>query len=319
MATSSLPDRDLSQHRFPELRRTRSVTTFAAAHYEERVERYVTRLLVIRRSVDSILLDIDSSQHMSLDIASEISGELSHHMEQYNRISDEYISYLNGQRTRYADHEATEHFTVANELRLKVSSALKKLQPKRDTIPEVRSIRSSTVTKTSDSHLTSVLLKHTAKVEEAKIKLQYAQEEASLMRREAELRAQKSTLKIKQELDIAESSLNAVKQVLEFTSTKDECSERSHPSYVSKRTTDFVQDQRACMQPANYHGDAPIVAPIHKYDDIPVTKAPRAPPPPVVTQLNPNARQFVPDSTQTKLDNTAVAKFLAKKHLLTSR
>ena len=50
------------------------------------------------------------------------------------------------------------------------------------------------------------------------MKLLYAQQEAELIRKEAEIKAERSILKVKEEIDVAESNFQTVKRALSFSS-----------------------------------------------------------------------------------------------------
>ena len=63
------------------------------------------------------------------------------------------------------------------------------------------------------SRVSEEILRQTVKLETAKTKLKYAEQERELIQREASLRADKNILNMRREVDEAESGLQAVQQV----------------------------------------------------------------------------------------------------------
>ena len=120
------------------------------------------------------------------------------------------------------------------------------------------SLFSQSSTKRNSSGLSTVVLQHSGKLKEAKINLHYAKREAALMRKEVDIKAELSLLKIKQELDVAESKLLTVKKAMNFSSTsasidsakRDQIHHTSpsvvnsdRSSKVTQRTLEYVNDQ----------------------------------------------------------------------------
>ena len=188
----------------------------------------------------------------------------------YDELSADYIGYLQRQKSKEADREVSDHILVAEALRSRVTIALLRLsplEPRHSTVHKHKSSRHSESTRRSSSGLSTVVIKHSAKVEEAKVKLLYAQQEAELIRKEAEIKAERSILKVKEEIDVAESNFQTVKRALSFSSvgmsiernssilTPDRLRPRStrdsvkddirsgHLSVTSQRTAAFVLDQ----------------------------------------------------------------------------
>ena len=84
---ASLPDIEREWKPARELRRVRSLTAVATTQYEERVERFSTRLATAMRSIDGILTEICEKSHIDLATASDIRSDLQHYMSKYDQSS----------------------------------------------------------------------------------------------------------------------------------------------------------------------------------------------------------------------------------------
>lgn len=201
----------------PALRQSRTITSVAMEEFDEKVNRHVSKLGNIKRDIDSIFMDIAENPVMNLERAKMYKTSLTNFMKQYEKASGEYAAYLQGQRHEAAKREETSRALIANVLQEKVSTVLKQLNSILP-VPRVKSQMSGHSHISASSHPTSVILQHTAKVEEARTKLKYAKEEAELMRKEAEIKAAQCLLSVKKEFDAAKSSLSAIKMVLDYDS-----------------------------------------------------------------------------------------------------
>lgn len=193
----------------PALRQSRTITSVGMEEFDEKVNRHVSKLGNIKRDIDSIFMDIAENPVMNLERAKMYKTSLTKFMKQYERASGEYAAYLQGQRHEAAKREETSRALIANVLQEKVSTVLKQLNSILP-VPRAKSQMSGHSHISASSHLTSVILQHTAKVEEARAKLKYAKEEAELMRKETEIKAAQCLLSVKKEFDAAKSSLSAI-------------------------------------------------------------------------------------------------------------
>lgn len=162
-------------------------------------------------------MDIAENPVMNFERAKMCKISLTKFMMQYEKASGEYVAYLQSQRHEAAKREEISRSLIANVLQEKVSAVLKQLNSVLP-VPRTKSHMSVHSHGSASSHLTSVVLQHTAKVEEARTKLTYAKEEAELMRKEAEIKAAQCLLSVKKEFNAAKSSLSAIKMVLDYDS-----------------------------------------------------------------------------------------------------
>ncbi|XP_062588417.1 uncharacterized protein LOC134250081 [Saccostrea cucullata] len=166
----------------PALRQSRNITSPAMEHFEERVNRYVFKLGNLKRDTDSIVIDMGENPVMNFDRAKTYKVSLNKYMLQYEKASAEYATFLQSQRHEASRREEASRSLNATSLHEKVTAVLKQLN---SILPDTRSHKSHSLYShgSSSSLLTSVVLQHTAKVEEARMKLKYAEEEAELPRR----------------------------------------------------------------------------------------------------------------------------------------
>ena len=111
------------------------------------------------------------------------------------------------------------------------------------TTPKMKlSSKASSHASRSSTHLSEVLLQHTTRLATAKAKMKYADEEASLIKQEAELTAKKMMLKVKRELDEARCNLEAIYD--NMSDDEGDCALSFHGSNVSSPDRDDFASQR---------------------------------------------------------------------------
>lgn len=155
---------------------------------------------------------------------------------------------------------------IGDTLHSKVALVLTKLSPRESAEHfDTRKVNGSQYSQSSQrnsSGLSSVKRRHSAKLNEVKVKLQYAQQEAELVRKEAGIKAERSLLKVKMEVDVDESNFQTIRKAISFScmstshnSTKSDSDNRKaffsvgndvcskHSSVATQRTIDFVEDQ----------------------------------------------------------------------------
>lgn len=73
------------------------------------------------------------------------------------------------------------------------------------------------------SKLTQTLIQHTTKVEQARARMKYAEEEAELIKQEAAIKASRTVLTCKKVLHVeaAKQGLDAVRKVLDFSDVEE--------------------------------------------------------------------------------------------------
>ena len=305
------------------LRQSRSLTSLGEEQYNELVEHHLHGLRKCQRDIDTLLSDIDEDPVMDLGIASHVKQELTRRMDRYNSLAEDYEAFLQSHRTQESQSARISFQMTLSTLRTKVSVALRHLdtllpKPERSTSSIGNRSRSSKATE----HSQSELLRQTVKLETAKAKLKYAQEEAELLKKEAALKAERNVLTIKKEVAEAESGIAAVKQTLQFDTFSAGGSYKPPRSRVSslnhddtdlnsdyehdkpsvlltdteKRTANYVKEQsdRHSSRQTEYNSD--------KNSGLEL---------PAQINLNPYAQPFRPVQD--------IAKFMVKKDLITSR
>ena len=113
---ASLPDIEREWKPARELRRVRSLTAVATTQYEERVERFATRLATAMLSIDGIFTENCEKSHINLATSSDICSDLQHYMSKYDELTADYIGYLQRQKSKQANREASDHILVADDL-----------------------------------------------------------------------------------------------------------------------------------------------------------------------------------------------------------
>lgn len=308
----------MEPHQNPQLRESRSLTSLGLQQFESMVAKHVSKLSCIKRDIDSLIMDIDENPVMTFERAKIFKSSLTKLMLKYDKASAEFASYLQSQRHENSLREESSRSLINKTLQDKVRIVLKQLD---DILPKPGSQKSERTYKTtSSSHLTAVMLEHTAKVEEARARMRYAEEEAELMKKEADLKAARCVLTVKREYDAAQSSLRAIKRVFDFSDN-----ESLGGSFTPDKFEDIDYLPRSSIKEHNtetseHNMDNPI-----QHLDIPSTleyteKFVRDQTDSIKPSiLNPEAPVFVQQTNSVSSDTHELAKLLAKKQLLPAR
>ncbi|KAK3101067.1 hypothetical protein FSP39_000724 [Pinctada imbricata] len=215
--------------------------------------------LVTHRNLGSIHRDIDcfieecKTSVINLSDIAHVRDKIEKLSQNYNTAAQTYEQFLKGHRTeKSVSEEVTFRFLLeaANTSVRNFKDYLQTLQPSVNsgTLPK-RTSRKSKSHKTlrsrisnDSSKLTAALLEHTVKVEQARTRLKYAEEEAELLQQEAALKSRRDILTVKKELESAENGLGAVKMVLDFD---DSCenSESESESRNREETDQFLTNR----------------------------------------------------------------------------
>lgn len=308
----------MEPHQNPQLRESRSLTSLGLQQFESMVAKHMSKLSCIKRDIDSLIMDIDENPVMTFERAKIFKSSLTKLMLKYDKASAEFASYLQSQRHENSLREESSRSLINKTLQDKVRIVLKQLD---DILPKPGSQKSERTYKTtSSSHLTAVMLEHTAKVEEARARMRYAEEEAELMKKEADLKAARCVLTVKREYDAAQSSLRAIKRVFDFSDN-----ESLGGSFTPDKFEDIDYLPRSSIKEHNtetseHNMDNPI-----QHLDIPSTleyteKFVRDQTDSIKPSiLNPEAPVFVQQTNSVSSDTHELAKLLAKKQLLPAR
>ncbi|XP_033755752.1 uncharacterized protein LOC117338505 [Pecten maximus] len=298
-----------------DVRQNRKMTESGVNLYEEKVSHYTTKLLKIKRDIDFI---IDSSENIDLAQGQQIIDDIQKLLARYEAKAKKFEQFLQGTRTDHSASEEAAHRLTSAALHDKVTSFIEHLQSLLPSIShKMLSTRRSGVS--GSSRLTEMLVKHTAKVEKARSRMKYAQEEAELIKQEAALQASRNLLNLKRELEVAETGLNAIHKAFDFRSSnasnKDSASKRG--SYIGSETNRHIL--RYVEENKDNNVSPPIVPtedvtqdePIETVVQIPSTGAADT-----TRVLNPSAVAFKPENKNEAFD---LAKLVAKNQLLPQR
>lgn len=311
-----------------DLRQTRKMTDLGFQQYEQSVSNFTSKLLDIKRNIDSI---IANTKHVDLAQGQNIIDNIHKHLEYYELLSDKYVTYLRGHRTVESSNEEASHRLVRSSLCDKTAAFVNQLQsalPKMEPSKAPSLVPSVISGKSGSSQLTAVWMQHSANVEKAKARLKYAAEEAELIKQEAALKASRNLLTVKRELEEAESGLSAICKVLDFSQSTTKSVESDHGSYKPPVSSKFhvlryMDDNRDdCTPPP----DVPPEVNVHEHDnDKPLPQKPThtCTKPSLCATENKthetNPSVVLPTPKQNPTEAADLAKLVAKNQLLPRR
>ncbi|KAJ8305843.1 hypothetical protein KUTeg_016388, partial [Tegillarca granosa] len=210
-----------------ELRQQRTTTELGSLQFEENVNKYISKLTNIEKQIDQYNRS-STDEGVELAQVKQLHDTVIKLCDQYEAVYSDFKVYLTGFRSTESktilgsvSHAREIVIDQVKSFQDRLNSALSKVEPhgsQRSKHSIHGSKRSSRISGAS-SHLTSVYLKQTAKLEEAKTRYKYAAEEAELIKKEAELKATRTLLKVKRELEEAETGLGAICKALEFSNS----------------------------------------------------------------------------------------------------
>ncbi|XP_063404237.1 uncharacterized protein LOC134687709 [Mytilus trossulus] len=296
-------------------REARRLTPEGQLMFEENVRQFTSKLRIQHRYIDMIFGDIHEHTHMTKPLACTYKQELMKHFKEYEEISRKYDDYLISQRCDESSRERSSHNLIASSLQQQVSKAIDKLEAMLQTfdMEELNKIKSEQLTeiiqppdafrepsntgvdrKSNCSRGSSHLSRQRAKVEVAKTRAKFAQEEVELMRKQTAIQADMKLLSVKRDIEEAECEL----RVLNENFDEDCAISEPNKEDVKRRTAEFIlkqTDQNANMPlTQNLNVDAPTFKPA------------------VVNQM--------PTATFTQTDACReFTQFIVKKDLLLSR
>ncbi|KAJ8308972.1 hypothetical protein KUTeg_013846 [Tegillarca granosa] len=210
-----------------ELRQQRTTTELGSLQFEENVNKYISKLTNIEKQIDQYNRS-STDEGVELAQVKQLHDTVIKLCDQYEAVYSDFKVYLTGFRSTESktilgsvSHAREIVIDQVKSFQDRLNSALSKVEPhgsQRSKHSIHGSKRSSRISGAS-SHLTSVYLKQTAKLKEAKTRYKYAAEEAELIKKEAELKATRTLLKVKCELEEAETGLGAICKALEFSNS----------------------------------------------------------------------------------------------------
>ncbi|XP_052063923.1 uncharacterized protein LOC127703909 [Mytilus californianus] len=267
--------------------RTKHLTPKAYEQYLGEVDKYSQALATLSRENDRLISILLSNEARHEEIASA-AAQLEETTNKYINLSDCYIDYLKRKNTLDSQRELIAHQLIRSVNMHKTETAmnysLSKLKPheptqafiqtgeqvKKDTTTpvtdvqmkqelkkepnvsnSVRSHRSSTSRRSGRSNASSTMMRQKANLEAARKRLEYVDQESTLVQQKAQLEAnttlekaklEKMTkeLEAKRDVAVAEAELHAMEEVFDES---DRETEVSSPSLTEQRTAKYIIEQ----------------------------------------------------------------------------
>lgn len=190
--------------------------------FDSSVLKHTTELATLRRKIDFIISQCEE-HGVNLSDIERTQEHVNDLLKRFDKVAHEYEQFLAGHRTAEGEREMISFHQTLSSVTKSVTEFIKHMNSLYSKINMNNQPRASQGSKSQRSHLshassklTQTLLQHTAKVEQARAHMKYAQEEAELIKQEAALKASRTMLTCKKELEAAEQSLDAVRKVLDF-------------------------------------------------------------------------------------------------------
>ncbi|CAG2227166.1 unnamed protein product [Mytilus edulis] len=263
-------------------REARRLTPEGQLMFEENVRQFYFKTTNSTQIYRHDFGDIHEHTHMTKPLACTYKQELVKHFKEYEEISRKYDDYLVSQRCDESSRERSSHNLIASSLQQQVSKAIEKLEAMLQTfdMEELNKIKSEQLTeiiqppdafrepsnigvdrKSKCSRGSSHLSRQRAKVEVAKTRAKFAQEEVELMRKQTAIQADMKLLSVKRDIEEAECEL----RVLNENFDEDCAISEPNKEDVKRRTAEFIlkqTDQNAnTPKTQNLNVDAPTFKP----------------------------------------------------------
>ncbi|KAK3101561.1 hypothetical protein FSP39_004496 [Pinctada imbricata] len=257
-----------------ELRQERSLTERGDGIFTDRVQKYERSLLEVKRKVDDIINDRRSYPPIT------VIRELKVQSGTYSDIYTKYCEYLDSVRTDKGENVKRDAHNVKEALMSFIHNTIRELEADStvslsnviktensvgekliDTITEgtkpdkysspikkekshsrLSSVKSHRTVKStsSRSHISSLYVKQKAKLEEARVRLKFAEREADILREQANLNAKMKILESEKQVEEYAQGLSAMDEFMDLADSESGDSELSDT--VRLRTKQFVQN-----------------------------------------------------------------------------
>ncbi|VDI00113.1 Hypothetical predicted protein [Mytilus galloprovincialis] len=273
--------------------RTKHLTPKAYEQYLGEVDKYSQALATLSRENDRLISILLSSEASHEEKASS-AAQLEETTNKYMNLSDCYIDYLKRKNTLDSQRELISHQLIRSVNMHKTETAmnysLSKLEPPEPTQaftqtdvqmkqelkkePNVsnsvrsQSSRSSRRSGRSNASCSSTMMRQKAHLEAARKRLEYVDQESTLVQKKAQLEAnttiekaklEKMTkeLEAKRDVAVAEAELQAMEEVFDES---DRETEVSSPSLTEQRTAKYIIEQsKHVNRQYEVHNSAPAV------------------------------------------------------------
>ncbi|CAG2227129.1 unnamed protein product [Mytilus edulis] len=198
------------------LREARRLTPEGQLVFEENVRQFTSKLRIQHRYIDMILGDIHEHTQMTKPLACTYKQELMKHLKEYEEISRKYDDYLVSQRCDESSRERSSHSLISSSLQQQVvSKAIDNLEAMLQTFDMEE------LNKVKTEQLTQIIQPpdafrgpQKAKVEAAKTRAKFAQEEVELMRKQTAIQADMKRLSVKHDIEEVDCELRVLNENL---------------------------------------------------------------------------------------------------------
>ncbi|CAC5370201.1 unnamed protein product [Mytilus coruscus] len=206
-----------------------------------------------------IMGDLHEHTQMTKTLACTYKQELMKHFKEYEEISRKYYDYLVSQRCDESSRERASHSMIASSIQYKVSIAIDNLEAMLQTfdMEELNKVKTEQLSeiiqppdafrepsnigldrKSRCSRGSSHLSRQRAKVEAAKTRAKFAQEEVELMRKQTAIQADMKLLSVKRDIEEAECELRVLNENF------DDCAiSEPNKQDIQRRTAEFILKQ----------------------------------------------------------------------------
>ncbi|CAC5370133.1 unnamed protein product [Mytilus coruscus] len=217
------------------LREARRLTSEGQLLFEESVRQFTSKLRFQHRHIDMIMGDLHEQTQMTKTLACTYKQELMKHFKEYEHdeeISRKYDDYLVSQRCDESSRERASH--KLNKVKTEQLSEI--IQPP-DAFREPSNIGLDR--KSRCSRGSSHLSRKRAKVEAAKTRAKFVQEEVERMRKQTAIQADMKLLSMKRDIEEAECELRVLNENFD-----DDCAiSEPNKEDIQRRTAEFILKQ----------------------------------------------------------------------------
>lgn len=304
--------------------------------YEDSVSKYIKNLTKLRGNIDSIVSEVPTTDEPQLT-----KTKLLEYFDTYEQESGKFSDYLLSARTLEAVNENVIQVSSLSELREIVNSASIELDaripqqsvhepelnelgasiPQQQSVKELKLDSQSLVSKRSArsniSKSSSFYVQQKAKLEAAKVRQKYVEQECLLAQQRADIEVNMKLLQSKRDIEEAECELKVLDQC--FDDHDRRSSEVELIPTKRERVEQYIEQQHPISRSVDHkqilRTHEPVLPALVTH-----TK------PPHVGRLNSNAPDFVPHIAPDPSPQTGqiqlcreISKFLMRKDLLLSR
>ena len=199
-----------------DLRNVRQLSDLGTEQYQQTVYTHTKRLSQIKGEIDEIF-EFVKHNPVNLRDVGDVVDKLKQNVSALEKSYQTFSENLKSLRTVESVEENSKWKTVVNETVLRVQDLIEKVKVPSKPSSTKMSTRLSQHSKHSVlrsegavKQISEAMLKHSELLASAKARLKFAEEEAALLKQEAELQASKMTLKTKRDVEESKCNLEAL-------------------------------------------------------------------------------------------------------------